>query len=66
MQAREFYPFRIEGIQAMVSLNLSAGFEVSTINWELDGVVLKMLTDSLVKEKRDISDVWKKQMEVAG
>jgi len=56
--AREFYPFWIKDIKAIVALNVNPGFDVAPLQWRPLPASLKSLTDSLETEKFDASENW--------
>lgn len=56
--AREFYPFWIKDIKAIVALNIDPGFDVIPLQWIPLPASLKSLIDSLETEKFDASENW--------
>jgi hypothetical protein len=56
--AREFYPFWMKDIKAIAAFNLNYGFDVQAIQWQPLSTSLKVLIETLDKEKFEVAETW--------
>ena len=54
--AREFYPFWMSDIKAIVAFSAQSGFSIDPLDWRPKQITLQALTDSLKKEKFSVTE----------